>query len=107
MWRELDPAEAPVDPKTHQRVIMSSVFRTEEMSVRMSDNITRAQVMANAPGSYLAEFTVGTARTNGCIVCRDPNDASHGLIYDSGKPGERAIPQKAARRIRNATKLIV
>lgn len=86
---------------------MSSVFRTEEMSVRMSDNITRSQVMANAPGSYLAEFTVGTARANGCIVCRDPNDASHGLIYDNLKPGERAIPQKTARRIRNSATLIV
>jgi hypothetical protein len=86
---------------------MSSVFRTQEMSVRMSDRISLAQVLNNSPGCYLAEFTVGTARQNGCRVCRDPNDPAHGLIYDNVRPGDRAIPQKSARRIRNTARLII
>jgi hypothetical protein len=86
---------------------MSSVFRTEELSVRMSDKISLAQVKVNSPGCYLAEFTVGSARKNGCRVRRDPSDPAHGLIYDDVKPGDRAIPQKHARRIRDASKLII
>jgi hypothetical protein len=107
VWRELDPLEAPLDPQTNQPKVMSSVFRTEELSVRMSDKISQADVLSNAPGCYLAEFTVGTARKHGCRVRRDPNDPAHGLIYDDLKPGERPIPQKHCRRIRDASKLIV
>jgi hypothetical protein len=106
VWRELDPLEAPADPQTLQRKIMSSVFRTEELSVRMSDKISKAQVVANAPGCELAEFTVGDARAENCIVMRDPDDPSHGLIYDKSRPGERPIPQKAARRLRDRAKLL-
>ena len=86
---------------------MSAVFRTEELSVRLSDKISKAQVFANAPGCYLAEFTVGIARKYGCRVRRDPNDLAHGLIYDDAKPGDRPIPQKHARRIRDAATLII
>jgi hypothetical protein len=73
----------------------------------MSDKISRAQVVANAPGCYLAEFTVGTARRQNCIVCRDPNDPAHGLIYGKAKPGDRPITQKHARHIRDASTLIL
>lgn len=106
VWREIDPLEAPADPQTLRRKIMSSVFRTEELSVRNSDRISKAQVVANAPGCDLAEFTVGDARAEKCIFMRDPNDPAHGLIYDKAQPGERAIPQKAARRLRNRAKLL-
>ncbi len=78
---------------------MSSVFRTEEMSVRMSDHITKAQVVANAVGCDLAEFTVGDARAQGCIVARDPNDPSHGLIYDGTNPGVKTISLKTKRTL--------
>jgi hypothetical protein len=101
VWRELDPLEAPLDPQTNQRKIASSVFRTQEMSVRMSDHTTKAQVVANAIGCDLAAFTIGDARAVGCIVVRDPGDPAHGLIYDGKNPGNRAIPSGAAKRIRD------
>jgi hypothetical protein len=104
VWRELQPAEAPPDPQTGQRKIMSSVFRTEEMSVRMSDQISKLQVVTNAPGCELAQFTVGDARAQGCIITRDPNDTSHGLIYDGTKPGIKTISSGAAKRIRDKAK---
>jgi hypothetical protein len=106
VWRELDPAEAPIDPHTNQRKIQSSVFRTQEMSVRLSDKTSLAAVRANAPGSFIAEFAVGRARIVDCIIARDPNDPSHGLIYDKTKPGDRAISKKAARHIRDNSNLI-
>jgi hypothetical protein len=49
VWRELDPLEAPFDPQTGQRKIMSSLFRTEELSVRMSDHLSKAQVLETRP----------------------------------------------------------
>lgn len=76
------------------------------MSVRISDKISLAAVRTNAPGAFIAEFTVGRARIVECIIARDPNDASHGLIYDKAKPGDRAISKKAARHIRDNSNLI-
>jgi hypothetical protein len=101
VWRELDPLEAPLDPQSGRRKISSGVFRTAEMSVRMSDHISKAQVVANAPGCDLAEFTVGDARAQKCIVVRDPADPAHGLIYDAARPGDRSITSGAAKRIRD------
>lgn len=62
---------------------------------------SKAQVVANAPGCDLAEFTVGDARAQKCIVVRDPADPSHGLIYDGARPGDRSITSGAAKRIRD------
>lgn len=99
--RTLDPLEAPVDPSTGQREIMSSVFRSEEVSVYLSDCISLVDVVARNPGACIAEFTVGDARRENCRVRRDPNDPAHGLIYDNQKPGERSLTRGQARRIRD------
>ena len=40
VWRTLDPLEAPIDPVTGRHEIMSSVFRSEEVSVYLSDYIS-------------------------------------------------------------------
>ena len=76
------------------------------MSVRMSDKTSLAVVRANAPGAFIAEFTVGRARIVDCIIARDPTDPSHGLIYDKTKPGDWSISKKAARHIRDSSNLI-
>jgi hypothetical protein len=107
VWRTLDPREAPVDPTTGQREIMSSVFRCEEVSVHMSDHVSQTDVVRKNPGAYLAEFTVGDARRENCRVRRDPNDAAHGLIYDDQKPGDRPLTRGQVRRIRDSAKLII
>jgi hypothetical protein len=107
VWRTLDPFEAPIDPTTGQREMMSSVFRSEEVSVHLSDYISLADVVARSPGAYVAEFTVGDARRENCRVRRDPNDPAHGLIYDNQKPGERSLTRGQARRIRDRARLIV
>jgi hypothetical protein len=107
VWRTLDPLEAPIDPTTGRREIMSSVFRTEEVSVYPSDYISLADVVTRNPGAYIAEFTVGDARRERCRVQRDPNDPGHGLIYDDQKPGERALTRGQARRIRDKATLII
>ena len=106
VWRTLDPLEAPVDPVTGQREIMSSVFRSEEVSVYLSDYISLTDVVATNHGAYIAEFTVGDARRENCRVRRDPNDSAHGLIYDNQKPGERSLTRGQARRIRDRARLI-
>ena len=51
VWRTLDPSEAPIDPATGQPDIMSSVFRSEEISVYLSDHITLTNVVDAEPGS--------------------------------------------------------
>jgi len=107
VWRTLDPLEAPIDPTTGQREVMSSVFRSEEVSVYLSDHISLADVAARNPGAYFAEFIVGDARRQNCRVRRDPNDPAHGLIYDNQKPGERPLTRGQARRIRDRAKLLV
>lgn len=83
---------------------MSSVFRTEEMSVHLSDHTSKAKVTNNAAGCDLAEFTVGDVRAEGCIVARDPSDPSHGLIYNQNDPGVKKISSGMARRIRDRAK---
>ena len=85
---------------------MSDVFRTEEMSVYLSDQIALTQVQVANPGSFVAEFPVEVIRKENCIIARDPNDYAHGLIYDALKPGERRITRGQAHRIRNAARLI-
>ena len=107
VWRTLDPLEAPIDPATGEREIMSSVFRSEEVSVYFSDHISLIDVMARSAGAYIAQFTVGDARQEGCRVRRDPNDPAHGLIYDNQKPGERPLTRGQARRIRDKATLII
>lgn len=106
-WRTLDPLEAPIDPTTGRREIMSSVFRSEEVSVYLSDYISLTDVVARNLGAYIAEFTVGDARRVNCRVRRDPSDPAHGLIYDNQKPGKRALTRGQARRIRDSAKLII
>lgn len=107
MWRTLDPLEAPLDPTTGQREIMSSVFRSEEVSVYLSDHVSLSDVMKKNPGAWIAKLTVGDARQESCRIRRDPNDPAHGLIYDNQKPGERALTRGQARRIRDSAKLII
>jgi|SRR6266446_2227573 len=107
LWRVLDPAQAPIDPNTGSRKIMSDVFRTEEMSVYMSDQIALSQVQVNNPGCFIAQFTVAVVLKENCIITRDPGDYAHGLIYDAQKPGERRITRGQAHRIRNAATLIM
>ncbi len=107
VWRTLDPLEAPIDPTTGKREIMSSVFRSEEVSVYLSDCISLTDVIAKNQGAYLAEFTAGVARGENCRVRRDPNDPAHGLIYDNQKPGERSLTRGQAHRIRDGAKLII
>ncbi len=85
---------------------MSDVFRTEEMSVYLSDQIALTQVQVANPGSFVAEFPVEVIRKENSIIVRDPNDYAHGLIYDALKPGERRITRGQAHRIRNAARLI-
>jgi hypothetical protein len=101
----VDPQEAPVDPATSQRVIMSQVFRTEEMSVFMSDQIALSRVQVENPGAFVAQFTVADILKEDCIIMRDPQDYAHGLIYDRTDPGRR-ISRGQARRIRDAATLI-
>lgn len=107
VWRTLDPLEAPIDATTGQREIMSSVFRSEEVSVYLSDCMSLADVLTGNPGAYIAEFTAGDARRENCRIRRDPNDRAHGLIYDNQKPGERTLTRGQARRIRDSAKLII
>lgn len=107
VWRTLDPLEAPIDPTTGRREIMSSVFRSEEVSVYLSDYVSLSDVVKRNPGAYVAEFKAGDARGERCRVRRDPNDPGHGLIYDDQKPGERALTRGQARRIRDKATLII
>lgn len=107
VWRRLDPLEAPVDPTGGFRKISSKVFRTEEMSVYLSDRISLKDVISKNPGCYVAEFTVQTIRQVGCIIARDPNDPAHGLIYDKTKLGDQSISRGQAHRIRDAARLII
>jgi hypothetical protein len=86
---------------------MSDVFRTEEMSVYMSDQIALTQVQGSNSGSFVAEFSVGVLRRENCIIVRDPSDYAHGLIYDAQQPGDRRITRGQSRRIRDAASLIV
>jgi hypothetical protein len=75
------------------------------MSVYLSDEITLQDLIAKFPAAYIAEFTVGTIRSEGCIIVRDPNDPAHGLIYDAQKLGDQRLSKGQARRIRDAATL--
>jgi len=58
VWRTLDPLETRIDPATSLREIMSSAFRSEEVSVHMSDSVSQTDVVRKNRRAYLAEFTV-------------------------------------------------
>jgi hypothetical protein len=107
VWRLLDTWEAPADQRTGQRKIVSSVFRTEEMSVYLSDQVTLSQVIAQNKGCFVAELTVGTIRQERCIIARDPNDPAHGLVYNENDPGDRRISSGQAKRMRDCARLII
>jgi hypothetical protein len=86
-------------------LVSSESFNTQEVSVRISDAITFEKLRQGYPDIPIAEIDATAIRSERCIIARDKNDRSHGLIYDEKRPGEVELKVPRARRIINACKI--
>jgi len=86
-----------IDPQTGQRRPSSATFRSKSniISVDLASLTTPVQALAAYPQHALVEIDVGTVRSLGCKVVRDPlpDNLSHALLYGSGPDGRMTKSQ--------------
>ena len=86
-----------VDSGTGQRRPSSATFRSKSniISVDLASLTTPDKAVATYPHHALVEINVGTVRSLGCKVVRDPlpDNPSHALLYGSGPDGRMTKSQ--------------
>jgi len=86
-----------VDSETGQRRPSSATFRSKSniISVDLASLTTPDKAVATYPHHALVEINVGTVRSLGCKVVRDPlpDNPSHALLYGSGPDGRMTKSQ--------------
>ena len=85
------------DPHTGHRRPSSATFRSKSniISVDLASLTTPDNALAAYPHHALVEIDVGTVRSLGCKVVRDPHpdNPSHVLLYGSGPDGRMTKSQ--------------
>jgi hypothetical protein len=90
LWRRVHPAQININSQTGGHHLSSAVFSTrKEVSVAIASETTLEALLANYPEHSVIEFTVGSARSAGCTVVRDPlpDDPAHALVCGSRSEG--------------------
>ena len=86
-----------VDPATAQRRPSSATFRSKSniISVDLASLTTPQKALEGYAHHTLVEIDVGTVRSLGCKVVRDPqpDNPSHVLLYGSGPDGRMTKSQ--------------
>lgn len=97
LLHRIRPNDIVVDPETNQFRPSSGVFRSKSniISVDIASLTTPERVLENYPTCRLVEIEVGTVRSLGCRVVRDPlpDNPSHALVYGSGTDGRMTKSQ--------------
>ncbi len=85
------PEDIVVDSETGQLRPSSAAFRSTSniISVAIASLTTPERILADYPNYSLVDVDVGTVRSLGCRVVREPlpGDPSHALLYGSGPDG--------------------
>lgn len=105
-WIKRDELGVPLRRPDGCLKISGESFNTEEVSVRLSDRISFADLRAKYPDIPIAQITAADVRADNCIIARDTNDESHGLIYDKDRPGEVELRINRARRFINKSRIM-
>jgi hypothetical protein len=91
------PIDVILDSETGQRRPSSSSFRSKSniISVDLASLTTPKKALAGYPQHALVEIEVGTIRSLGCKVVRDPlpDNPAHALLYGSGPEGRMTKSQ--------------
>ena len=97
LLHRIRPDDVVVDPETGQRRPSSATFRSKSniISVDLASLTTPERALENFPRHVLVEIGVGTARSLGCKVVRDPlrENPAHALLYGSGPEGRMTKSQ--------------
>lgn len=103
LLHRIRPDDVVVNPATAQRRPSSATFRSKSniISVDLASLTTPQKALEGYPQHTLVEIDVGTVRSLGCKVVRDPlsDNAAHALLYGSGPDGRMTKSQ--AREIVN------
>jgi hypothetical protein len=97
LLRRIRPDDVFVEPETGQRRPSSATFisKSNIISVDLATLTTPEKALGNYPSHILVEIDVGTVRSLGCKVVRDPqpDNPSHALLYGSGPDGRMTKSQ--------------
>lgn len=97
LLHRIRPDDVVVDPETALRRPSSATFRskTNIISVDLASLTTPRKALEGYPHHTLVEIDVGTVRSLGCKVVRDPlpDNPSHALLYGSGPDGRMTKSQ--------------
>ena len=97
LLHRIRPVDVILDSETGQRRPASSSFRSKSniISVDLASLTTPEKAVAGYLHHALVEIEVGTVRSLGCKVVRDPlaDNPSHALLYGSGPEGRMTKSQ--------------
>jgi hypothetical protein len=97
LLHRIRPVDVVLDSETGQRRPASSSFRSKSniISVDLASLTTPEKALANYLHHALVEIEVGTVRSLGCKVVRDPlpDNPSHALLYGNGPEGRMTKSQ--------------
>lgn len=108
LWRRVHPTQINIDSGTGDPDVSSAVFSTrEEVSVAIASETTLEIFVANNPEHSVVEFTVGSARSAGCTVVRDPlaDDPAHALVCGPRSHGQLNKTQQEL--LKQASRLVL
>lgn len=109
LLRRIRPDDVFVEPETGQRRPSSATFisKSNIISVDLATLTTPEKALANYPRHILVEIDVGTVRSLGCKMVRDPRpeNPAHALLYGSGPDGRMTKSQ--AREIVGRSKWVL
>lgn len=105
-WIKRDGIGTPLRRDDGCLKISGESFNTQEVSVRIADQITIEELRQRYPDCPIAQIPAALVRGERCIIARDKNDPSHGLVYDKERPGEVELKVPRARRIVNKALII-
>jgi hypothetical protein len=97
LLHRIRPVDVVLDSETGERRPASSSFRSKSniISVDLASLTTPDKALAGYLHHALVEIEVGTVRSLGCKVVRDPlpDNPSHALLYGSGPEGRMTKSQ--------------
>ena len=97
LLHRIRPVDVVLDSETGQRRPASSSFRSKSniISVDLASLTTPDKALAGYLHHALVEIEVGTVRSLGCKVVRDPlpDNPSHARLYGSGPEGRMTKSQ--------------
>lgn len=108
LWRRVHPIQITFDNDLGEPRVSSGVFSTGDgLSVSMASETTIEALMRNYPEHSVVEFEAGVARSQGCIVVRDPtpDDPAHALVW--GPKSRGRLNKTQMETLRNAARLVL